>query len=128
ERPDAAVRMQPTDHLDRMFELARLALESAAFLFHRRLEIVDRFGSAAELLERDGLRTVLDDHAGAFVDLPDVVVPVDANRMRERRGVIVRSPLLDERAALIEFPQHRGRTASGDALRVCARIDEDVIL
>jgi hypothetical protein len=40
-----------------------------------------------------------------FVGHPHVVVLVDAHRVRERRGVVVRSPLLDEAQVLIELEE-----------------------
>ena len=36
---------------------------------------------------------VFDDHARAFIDLPDIVVAVDADRMGEGFGVVVRPHL-----------------------------------
>jgi hypothetical protein len=74
--------MQSVLRVNRPFEPARLALEPATLLLQHRLEIIDGLRRTAELFEGHGLRTVLDDHPRAFVDLPDIVAPVNADGMR----------------------------------------------
>src|SRR5262249_20102330 len=88
EGADAAVRIAPLLHVDRTFDPARLALIPAPLLLHHRLEPVDGFRGATELGDRDRLRVVLDEHARALIDLPDVVVPVHADRVREGRRIV----------------------------------------
>ena len=128
EGAHAAIGMQSVLHVQRSFEPTRLAFEPPALLLQHRLEIIDGLRRAAELFERHCLRTVLDDHPRAFVDLPDVVVPVNADGMRKRRGIVVGAPFLDERAVRVEFPQHGCRAAAGNALWVRSRVDENVVL
>ena len=60
---------------------------------------------------RDGVR--------ALVDRPDVVLRVDADRVRELKAVIALADFLDEVAVLVELPQPRGGAAV---------IDEDMAL
>ena len=49
----------------------------------------------------------LGDHVGALVDGPDVVVLIDAHRMREFEAVIAAADFLEKVAALVEFEQPR---------------------
>jgi hypothetical protein len=84
--------------------------------------------AVSELFERNRLETVFDDHARAFVNLPDIVVLVYADRVSEGVGAIVPSPFLNEFGVLIELPtteifgqQQRGRiehVARGEELAV----------
>ncbi len=68
------------------------------------------------------------DHVRAFVRDPDVVVAVDAHRVRERPRVEVLADLAHEPAILVELEQlRRGRTVGG-AVRVAARQHEHVLL
>ncbi len=61
----------------------------------------------------------LDEHVGALVDGPDVVLGVDANRVREREPVVVAADLADELA---------GRRVLEQARLVRAVVDVDVAL
>ena len=63
--------------------------------------------------------TELDDHVRAFVHGPDVVLLIDAHRVRERETVEPFADLLDEFAGLVEFEQARV---------VAAGVDENVAL
>ena len=64
-------------------------------------------------------RAELHDDVRALVDGPDVVVLVDAHRVRERHAVAAAAELLDEGAGLIELEQAR---------LAAARVDEHVPL
>ena len=74
------------------------------------------------------LRVELDDHVRPFVRHPHVVVLVDAHGVRERRGVVVLAPLLDELQVLIEFEELRGRGAARRADIAAAGEHEQVTL
>ena len=114
-------------HVNGPLETPRLALEPPALLFQHRLEIIDRLRRTAELCERHRLDLNYD-HPRAFIDLPHIVVPVDADGMRKGGGVVVRPPFLDELAVLVEFPQHGCGAAAGNPLWVGTRVDKDVVL
>ena len=62
----------------------------------------------------------LDEHVGALIDRPDVVLGIDANRMRERKAVIAATDLADEAALrrILEQPRLVGAMVDVDvALR-----------
>ena len=80
---------------------------------------IDRRWPAADHHQHLAVRAELGDQVGAFVHRPDVVVFVDADRVREFEAVIALADFLDEGAVLVEFEQAR---------RVAAVIDEDVAL
>ena len=80
---------------------------------------IDGRRPAADHHQHLALRAELGDQVGAFVHRPDVVVLVDADRVREFEAVIALADFLDEGAVLVEFEQAR---------RVAAVIDEDVAL
>src|SRR5262249_36789092 len=65
------------------------------------------------------LRAELGDHVGAFVDGPDVVVLVDADRVGEFEAVVALPDLSEEGAVLVELEQAR---------RIAPMEDEDVTL
>ena len=58
-------------------------------------------------------RVELDDHVRALVDGPDVVVAIDAHRVRERPGVEALADLAHELAVRAELEQLRGRRRVG---------------
>ena len=90
---------------------------------------VGRLGLAPEHHRHPALRVELDDHVGAFVGGPDVVVLVDAHSVRERPGVEILADLADEFALGIELQDLRGGVAvRRTGARSAARIDEDVAL
>src|SRR3989454_8635897 len=60
---------------------------------------------AAEHHKELALRAELRDGVGAFVDGPDIVLRIDANRVRELETVIALADFLDEIAVLIELEQ-----------------------
>src|SRR5206468_11026457 len=70
----------------------------------------------------------LDDHVRALVGRPDVVLLVDAHRVREGPGVEVLADLADEAAVTIEFQDLRGGRAERIGDSAAARIDVDVAL
>ena len=68
----------------------------------------------------------LDDHVRALVDGPDVVVPVDADAVRERPAVEPLADLADELALGTELQQLRGRRrvrGTVGAVRACEHED-----
>ncbi len=90
---------------------------------------VGRFLPAAEDPDDLAGRIELDDHVGALVDGPDVVVLVDAHAVRERPGVEALADFPQELALGTELEQLRrggriGRTAGA----VRSREHEDVAL
>ena len=75
------------------------------------------------------LRVEFDDHVGALVGGPDVVVLIDAHRMGERPGIEILADLADELAVGTELQDLRGGVAERQAgARAAARVDEDVAL
>src|ERR1700681_1314061 len=66
---------------------------------------VNRRRPAAEHHEELALRAELRDGVRAFVDGPDVVLRIDADRVRELEAVITLADFLEVVAVLIEFPQ-----------------------
>ena len=81
---------------------------------HRILAPADRHQHLA-------LGAELDEHVGAFVDRPDVVLRVDAHRVREGEAVVVAADLADEGALrrVLEQPRLVGAVVDVDvALRV----------
>ena len=78
-----------------------------------------RPAAAADHHQHLALRAELGDQVGALVHRPDVVVLVDADRVREFEAVVALADFLDEGAVVVEFEQAR---------RVAAVIDEDVAL
>ena len=87
---------------------------------HQR-QLLERIGPLAEHHQQLAVGAELLDDVGAFVDGPDVVVLVDAHRVREREAVAAGAELLDEGAVLIELEQTRLAAAREDehvALRV----------
>ena len=129
---DVDVALRVPGHVGRTVERAGVAGRVAHFVLLAAievlLEIVDRFGLAAEHHRHVPLRVELDDHVRAFVGHPDVVVLVDADGVRERRGVVVRPPLLDELQVRIELEQLRRGRALGRADVAAAGEHEQVPL
>src|SRR5882672_7961982 len=68
---------------------------------------IDRRWPAADHHQHLALRAELGDEIRAFVHRPDVVVLVDADRVREFEAVIALADFLDELAGLVEFEQAR---------------------
>ena len=119
--------MEHFHFVHRLADIAGVAFVAAAAFLQHLLQVIDGFERAAQLLDGHALGVVLDDHSRAFIHLPDIVAAVDANGMGEGSGIVVRTPFLDEFSVLVEFPQHRRDAAAGDALRIGARIDKNVI-
>ena len=69
---------------------------------------VDRFRLAAHRHHDAALGIELDDHVRSFVDDPDVVLWIDAHRVREDEAVEALADLADELARRIELEQPRG--------------------
>ena len=90
-----------------------------------RLCAVGRLLAAAEHPDDATLLVHADDHVRALVDGPDVVVLVDADRMRERPAVQVLADLADELAFRAELQQLGGRGPERRA-RGAARAREHV--
>ena len=83
--------------------------------------IADRILAPADRHQHLALGAELDEHVGAFVDRPDVVLRVDAHRVREREAVVVAADLAHERALrrVLEQPRLVGAVVDVDvALRV----------
>ena len=80
---------------------------------------LDRLGPPAEHHHDAALGVELDDHVRPLVHDPDVVVLVDADRVRELEAVEALADLADEVAVLVELEQARV---------AAARVDEDVAL
>ena len=70
----------------------------------------------------------LDDHVGAFVGGPDVVILVDAHGVRERPGIEIVADFANVLAVLIEFQKLRGGGGIGRTVGVPARKNEDMSL
>ena len=85
---------------------------------HQR-DLLQRIGPLAEHHQDLPVGAELRDDVGALVDRPDVVVLVDAHRVRERHAVAAGAELLDERPRLIELEEAR---------LAAAREHEDVAL
>ena len=84
-------------------------------------EHVDRILAAADRHQHLALGAELDEHVGAFVDRPDVVLRVHADRVRERKAVVVAADLADEGALrrVLEEPRLVGAMVDVDvALRI----------
>src|SRR5260370_39529150 len=67
----------------------------------------------------------LDDHVGAFVGDPDVVVTVDSNGVSERPSVEIVADLAEEFSVRAKFEELGGGGSVGGATGVAARGDED---
>src|SRR5262245_48524454 len=81
---------------------------------------------AAENHQDSAFRTKLRDDVRAFIDRPDIVLRIDAHRMREFKTIVAFADLFDEDAILVEFPQTRVCTTEIDedvSLRVCCDTD-----
>ncbi len=85
----------------------------------RRGQRVRRFRPPAQRHHHAAFGVELDDHVRAFVHGPDVVLRIDAHRVREHEAVQALADFADEGALLIEFEQARP---------LAARVDEDVSL
>ena len=85
----------------------------------RQRQLVERIRTLAEHHQQPSIGAEFLDHVGAFIDGPDVVVLVDADRVREREAVAANTEFLDERAGLIELEQ---------SCLAAADVDEDVAL
>jgi hypothetical protein len=70
-----------------------------------RLGAVSRFLLPPEHPHDAALRVEANDHVRAFVDGPDVVVPIDAHAVRLRPGIETLADLAYEIAVLIEFEE-----------------------
>src|SRR5260370_36541319 len=70
----------------------------------------------------------LDDHVGAFVGDPDVVVTVDSNGVSERPSVEIVADLAEEFSVRAKFEELGGGGSVGGATGVAAREGEDVAL
>ena len=92
------------------------------------LEKIDRLRLPAEHHRHHPGRVELDDHVGAFVGHPHVVVLVHADGVRKGRGVVVLAPLLHELQVLIELEQLRRGRAAGRTRVAATRKDEEVAL
>ena len=71
----------------------------------RRDSAVDGRRPAAEHHKKLALRTELRHGVRALIDGPDIVLRIDADRVREFKSVIALADFLDEDSILIEFPQ-----------------------
>ena len=80
--------------------------------FDEALQVVDGLRLSAEHHFDHAIRVELDDHSGTLVNHPHVVVLIDADGVRERRGVVIRAPQLDEFQVFVELEQFRGRPAT----------------
>src|SRR5713226_9063397 len=99
----------------------------------RRLDVLERLGGfvggllfAAEDHDDAAFKVELDDHVGAFVGDPDVVVLVDFHGLGEGPGVEVVADLADEFSVGSKLEELRGAGCIGRAGAVAAREDEDV--
>jgi hypothetical protein len=61
-----------------------------------------------------------DDHVRAFVDRPDIVLSVDAHRMRKRPGIKILADFTDEAAVGSELQQLRGAGGISGATGIAA--------
>ena len=90
--------------------------------------LVGCFLFAAEHHDHTTLRIELDDHVGAFVRRPDVVLLIDAHGMRERPGVEVFADFANELAVLIELEKLSRGSRVRRAGRATARKDKHMPL
>jgi hypothetical protein len=94
----------------------------------RRHVEVRRFAPAAEHPHDAALRVHLQDHVRTLVDDPDVVLLVDAHRVRERPRKVVLADFAHELALRIELEQLRGDGHIGRTADIAAREHEHVAL
>src|ERR1700694_3622922 len=105
--------------------VGRLA-EAAVLERFRRIDALVRLGLlrgfllAPEHHLHAAFRIELDDHVRALVGGPEIVVLVDANRVRERPGVETFADLAQIRAVAIELEDLRGGSREGRALAAAA--------
>ena len=99
----------------------------------RRLDVFERLGAfvrgfllAAEDHDDAAFGIEFDDHVGAFVSYPNVVVLVDLNGMGEGPGVEMLADLAEKFSVGGEFEELRGRAAVGGTAAVATRENEDV--
>src|SRR5206468_2085880 len=99
----------------------------------RRLRMFERLGAfvggfllAADNHSDAAFGIELDDHVGAFVGDPDVVVLVDADRMREGPGVEIVADLADESAVRKKLEELRSAGSVSGAGAIAAREDENM--
>ena len=85
----------------------------------RHLHAVDRLGTMPQHHHHASGRVELDDHVGAFVDGPDVVLRIDADGVGELEAVQPFADFANEVARLVELEQ---------AGVLAARVDEHVAL
>ena len=100
---DEDVALGVPGHVGRPVERVRLVRARVAALSAQVGELLERFGPAAERDDDAAGGVELDHHVRPFVDHPDVVVPVDADGMREDEPIEALPQLADERAGLVEF-------------------------
>ena len=101
----------------------------------RRLDMPERFSAfvgsfllAAKDHNDATFRIELDDHVGAFVGNPNVVVPIDLDGVGEGPGVEMVADLAEEFSVSGELEELRSARAVGGTGGIAAREDEDVAL
>ena len=117
---DENIALRIEGDIGRLPEAAVLGGLRRDWMFQRSGFFVGGFLLAAEHHGHAARWIELDDHVRAFVDHPDIVVLVDAHRMRERPGIKILADLTDELAVGSELEQLRGGCGVGRA-RWCCR-------
>ena len=69
-----------------------IALRNLLAAFGEAFEVIDGFGLPAKRHFDIGVGIEFDDHAGAFVDHPHVVVFIDADGVCKRGSIVIRAP------------------------------------
>src|ERR1700674_4353795 len=99
----------------------------------RRLDVLERLGAfvrgfllAAEDHDDAAFGIELDDHVGAFVGDPDVVVLIDLDGVGEGPGIEMVADLAEKFSVGGELEELRGARAIGGTCAVATREDEDV--
>jgi hypothetical protein len=109
----------------RVREDRRIVLAS---FFEKALHVIDRFVLAPEHHGDQPLRVELHHHVRAFVDHPEVVFLVEADRVRERKAVGVLPPLLHILAGFVELEELRRLRAARRADVSASCVHEQMLL